>query len=97
MECALHEVPLSLTTTASRVAAMSNDDRWALRAELEARRDEIATLRGVVAALRERAARRRGEPGRTTIRSLVAAAAVGALLGFALAFVVVEWLRRAWP
>jgi flagellar motor component MotA len=74
---------------------MSNDeDRWVLRAELEARREEVATLRGVVAALRgvvatRRAHRKTGAP----ISVLVAAILVGALLGSASALALVEWLR----
>jgi RsiW-degrading membrane proteinase PrsW (M82 family) len=54
----------------------------------------VATLRGVVAALRgvvatRRAHRKKGEP----ISVLVAAIVVGALLGFASALALVEWLR----
>jgi len=95
----LHEAIRSLTTTAMPVAAMSNDeDRRALRAELEARREEIATMRGVVAALRGPAATRRGKreespPPRVTTALLIAAFVVGALFGFASALWLVEALR----
>jgi hypothetical protein len=78
---------------------MANDEEgWALRAELEARKEEIATLRGVVAALRGVAATRRvnegqGEPRRAKIRILAATAVVGALVGFASALAMVEWMH----
>ena len=80
--------------------AMSNDEGgWALRAELEARKEEIATLRGVVAALRGVAVTRRGnqgtpEPRRAKMRTLAATAVVGALLGFGSALALVEWMHR---
>jgi hypothetical protein len=67
-------------------------------AELEARKEEIATLRGVVAALRGVAAARRGdrakaESWRRSGRALAATAAVAALLGFASALALIEWLH----
>lgn len=61
---------------------MHREDCDALRAELEARREEIATLRGVVAALRVRApapARAKARLG-TRATVLIVAAAVVALL-----------------
>jgi len=76
---------------------MSNDqDRWTLRAELEARKEEVATLRGVVAALRGVVAMRRDEsakrnPRRVTTGIMIAAFAVGALVGFASALAVTRW------
>jgi hypothetical protein len=72
---------------------MSNDeDRWALRAELQARKEEIATLRGVVAALRTQRKSKKAPARRVTIRSVVVAAGFGALVGFALAIVLALWL-----
>jgi hypothetical protein len=75
---------------------MSNDeDHSALRAELDARKEEIAVLRGVVAALRDRAAtRRRNNEGRERRAGSVIVASVavvvGALLGFAVALALFE-------
>jgi len=78
---------------------MSNeDDPWVLRAELEARDEEIATLRGVVAALCPGAAKSRGERrGRRLTRavgwSVAMSAAVGVLVGFAVGLASVDGLR----
>jgi hypothetical protein len=83
---------------ASAVLVMSDDDRWALRAELESRREEIATLRGVVAALRGVTATSRGTrkapTGLDRARTLAVGIAVGALLGFSLALALLSTLWR---
>lgn len=80
------------------MAVSKDDDSWTLRAELEARKDDIATLRGVVAALRDTLAAKRthrvgGEVQRIAIQVLATALGVGALLGFGLALAVLQWLR----
>ncbi len=66
---------------------MNREEGDALRAELEARREEIATLRGVVAALRTRApvpqgrtAERPGGAPSRTLALVIAAVALAALL-----------------
>jgi hypothetical protein len=79
------------------VAIHDDDGRWAVHAELEARKEEIATLRGVVAALRDSAAARRArEDGRSKMAlrvRLAVAAVAGVLMGFALAMAILHWMR----
>jgi hypothetical protein len=97
MERRLHDGLAGIRATLAPRVAMLNDDRWALRAELEARKKEIATLRGVVAVLREsslsiRAGRTESAARDRPIRSFVLATCVGTVLGFALALVVLRCL-----
>jgi hypothetical protein len=100
MACTLLRERRHLAMTVSARVAMSNDeDHWALRAELEARREEVATLRGVVAALRAMVATRRNDKTsdcgrRGAFWVLVAASGVGGMIGFALALAVVQCLRH---
>jgi hypothetical protein len=81
-------------TLVPKLGLMPDDDCWAVRAELEARKEEVATLRGVVAALRTMHSRvdtpRKAPPGWVTV------AVVGVSI-LAIAALVATWVLCEGP